>query len=301
MTTQTKGTSEQKKSIPWRKRADFQVGKTRKQRQSQYRQQVNALLIIVLAAVVMGGLVVSLNYRGAGSTKTVSCEEYPEYCVPLAGGATGSGAIAANETTDSRTLDTESYGASGVVRGFNSDNVAFMGDPNAPIHFVTVSDFACSHCQDFHQGELKQFFNDYVLTGQATFGFVMTTGTGGAYSEIASQAALCAGEQGAYWEMSDELFRLANSMGVQSAFSLAQIKRSADDMGLDSNELVDCVNSSRYLSFLNSYRTLAQDNGVTGTPTVLFRYSPTGEWNKVQNRSYESLQAMTEAANASAQ
>jgi protein-disulfide isomerase len=300
MTTRAKRTSEQKGPIPWRKRADFKVGTTRKQRQSQYRQQVNALLIILLAAVVMGGLVVSVNYRSAGSTKTVSCEEFPEYCVPLAGGATGSGDIAANEAAGSRTLDTASNGAPGVVRGFNTDNVPFIGDPNAPIQFVTVMDFACSHCQDFHLGDLKRFFNDYVLTGEASFGVIMTTGTGGAYSEIASQAALCAGEQGAYWEMSDELFRLANSMGVQSAFSLAQIKRSADDMGLDSKKLVDCVNSSRYLSFLNNYRLWAQDNGVTGTPTVLYRYSSTGTWNKT-DRSYANLQALTEAANANAQ
>lgn len=299
MATQT----EKQSSNLWRKRAQFRVGKTRKQRQAQYRQQVNALIVIVLVTVVSGGLVVYMNYREAGSTKTVSCDEFPEYCVPLAGGAGGNSALQANESATVRELDAESKGAPGVVRGFNEDNVPFMGDPDAPIHFISVSDFACSHCQNYHQGDLKRFFNDYVLAGQATFGFVMTTGTGGAYSEIASQAALCAGEQGAFWEMTDEMFRLANSMGVTSAFSLQQIQQSADDMGLDSKEIVDCVNSSRYLSFLNSYRALAQDNGVTGTPTVLFRYAGTSEWNRLQGgqRSYDNIAALTEAANRNTQ
>ncbi len=286
--------------IPWRKRAEYLPGRTRRQRQAQHREQINALLVVVLIVVVAGGLFTLLNYQNAGSTKAVSCDAYPQYCVPLAGGA-GNPNFAALEAADSRELDAEPESAEGVVRGVDpTHNFAMIGDPDAPIHFVTVSDFACSHCQDFHMGDMDRFIDDYVLTGQATVGFVMSTGTGRAYSELASQAALCAGEQGAFWEMSDEFFRQANSRGVGQAFTLGEIEETADQMGLDSETLIDCVASGRYLRALDDFRAFSIDNGVTGTPTVLVRYGDSQSWSKV-NRDYGNLKALTEAANQQAQ
>jgi protein-disulfide isomerase len=296
----TRDTAENQSLIPWRKRAAFRLGKTRRQRQEQHRQQINVLALTLLVTVVAAGLVVYFNYREAGSTKEVSCAEFPEYCVPFAGNLSTNPVLDDNESEGARALDAEPQATPGVVRGYNQNGIPFLGDPSAPVHFITVSDYACSHCQDFHLGDLKRFMDNHVMTGDATFGFAMTTGTGQVYSQTASQAALCAGEQGAFWEMSSELFRLATSAGIQSAFSLSQIKDSADDMGLDSQELVDCVSSAKYLSLLASHTTFAQDNGVTGTPTVLISYDGVN-WSRAPSRAYDTLVALTQAANRNAQ
>ena len=184
------------------------------------------------------------------------------------------------ESAGSRTLDEASQGAEGVVRYVDDSTVVTIGDPNAPIHFRLVADFACSHCNDYHESDRSRILNDFVLTGQATLGIVMTTGTGGGYSEIASQAALCAGDQGAFWEMGDELYRLARSQGVQAGFNLSQIRQSADTMGLDVDKLMSCVSSGRYQAFLASYITIANDLGVTGTPTMLVSYGD--QWTKLE-------------------
>jgi protein-disulfide isomerase len=283
----------------WRKRATFQVGATARQRKIQYRQQMNALTIVVLATVVAGGLFIWINWTGAGSAKSVSCAEFPQFCVPFIGGATGDDeSITTNEAEGVRELDEPSKGAEGVVRGFR-DNMIFLGDPSAPIHFAVVFDFACSHCQDYHNGDLPRFIDDYVLTGQATVQYAFTTGTGQTFSETASQAALCAGEQGAAWEMTDELFRLTNSMGIQNAANMSQVRSSANTMGLDGDQLVECTASGKYRSFIAStYRTFANDNGVTGTPTVLVSYGDSTGWTIATDRSYSGLQQMTDAANA---
>ncbi|MBN1202447.1 MAG: thioredoxin domain-containing protein [Anaerolineae bacterium] len=298
MTTQTKH-SEKQSGLNrfWRKRADFRAGKTKRQRQAQFQQQITVLSVVLLATVVAGGLTIYFNWQGAGSAQTVSCDTFPQYCVPLVGGLADESDKALNESPDARKLDSESQGAPGVVRGYTPDGMPFIGDPDAPIHFAMVTDFACSHCQLYHQTDLQRFIDDYVLTGQATLYFAMLTGTGGAYSEIASQGALCAGEQGALWEMSDELFRLGNSMYYQDAFSIAQIRLSADDMGLDADELVDCVRSGRYRDELIAFRGFSNDNGITGTPTMLVSYGDSNEWAKVQ-RTYDTLKELTEAANA---
>jgi len=136
-----------------------------------------------------------------------------------------------------------------------------------------------------------------VLSGKATFGIVMVTGTGGADSEIASQAALCAGEQGAFWEFSDELYRLAESRGIDQAFSVKQLGNSAKEMGLDSKALTSCLSSTRYADVLRQYANFAGDNGVSGTPTILVSYGASNQWSIV-NRDLDSMKRLTDTANA---
>ena len=300
MTTKTQKTGGQRRLIPWHKRAIFKAGKTRKQREAQYQQQTSVLIMTLLVVVVAGGLFIIFNWQNAGATKTLSCQDYPQYCVPFAGGASGDGAIQNAEAAGSRTLDEASRGADGVVRGFTPDNMPFIGNPNAPIHFAVVADYACSHCNDYHDTDLERFTRDYVLAGKANLQGIQTTGTGGTYSELATQAALCAGEQGAYWEFSDELYRLARSVGVQNGFTLSQLRQSAKDMGLDSGKVIECAASNRYAGFLRDFQTFASDHGVTGTPTLLVNYGDGQGWTKLEyaQRGYDSMKAMTEAANA---
>jgi hypothetical protein len=63
---------------------------------------------------------------------------------------------------------------------------------------------------------------------------------------------------------------------------------------------VNCISSSRYQIFLNDYRVMANDAGVTGTPTVLVSYGDSGQWSIVNDRSYNGLKLLTDQANAAA-
>ncbi len=300
MATDSKQSGSVHGAVPWRARAKYQVGKTRRQRQAQHRQQANALLIVLMAALVVGVLIVLINWQNAGSTKSVSCDAFPQYCVPLAGGSADFPNL---EAASVRTLNKESSGAAGVVRGVADGTVPFIGNPNAPIHFIVVADFACSHCNTYHTSDLDVFIKNEVMAGKATVGMMMTTGTGGLYSQAATSAALCAGEQGAYWEMSDEIFRLARSQGVQSGFALTQLQQSANAMGLDGDKLLECISSNRYANVINGYQTFAMDHGVTGTPALLVSYDDSGEWILLQYeaRAYANMKALTDAAQAAAQ
>jgi protein-disulfide isomerase len=279
--------------LGWPARASYEIAASRRQRDAQYNQQLKLLLAIVGAALVMGGLVAYLSWHGVGSTKELSCKEYEEYCVPLVGG----GPVAALESPESRTLDSDSVDDPRVVRGVTAEGLPFIGNPDAPIKIIEVADFACSHCQDYHQSDLKRIIRDFVLTGQAQFQVAMTTGTGGAYSQLATQFALCAGEQGAYWEMSDELYRIAQSQSVVTGFSLNNLLDVASDMGLDERELRECYASGRYTATLSAYQTIANDLGVTGTPSVLV---DVGDGWRMVTRNYDTIKPLVEQANAAA-
>ncbi|MBN1563627.1 MAG: thioredoxin domain-containing protein [Anaerolineae bacterium] len=294
MPTRTKYPEESiPQGMPWPARVTYPVGKMRRQRQQQFRQQMIVLIAMLTVTLVVGAIVVLANWNNAGSVEKIACEAYPDYCVPFEG---ASATYAGLEAAASRELDAPSEGAAGVVRYVGELNEPRIGDPAAPIHFVVVSDFACSHCQGFHMTTLPRFMQDYVLTGKATFGLALTTWTGGEFSKLASQAAYCAGEQGGFWEFSDELFHAAQSESIGSAFSLKGLRNRALDMDLDADELDSCVASSRYALLLNENENFAYDTGVTGTPTVLVNYG--SGWQALGDRSYDMLAQLTEAANA---
>ncbi|WP_162909927.1 DsbA family protein [Aggregatilinea lenta] len=270
-------------------RATYEIAASRRQRDTQYKRQMQVFLVVIGLALIGGALAAYLSWHGVGSTKEVSCTEYETYCVPLVGG----GPVAALESADSRTLDGESSAEASVVRGVTDEGVPFIGNPDAPIKIAAVADYACSHCQDYHSSDLHAIVRDYVLTGQAQLQVVLTTGTGGVYSQLASLVALCAGEQGAFWEMNDELYRMAEAQSVVTAFDLSNLLDAAGDMGLDEDALRQCYGAGTYSSTLSAFATFANDNGVTGTPSVLVNV---GDGWRIVSRDYVTIASLVERA-----
>jgi protein-disulfide isomerase len=282
--------------MPWPARATYEVGRTKRARQEQYRSQLRMFWSVGTLALLGGLLIIFFSWREAGAAKDVSCADFPDYCVPLAGGDAGA-PFETFETEASRTLDQVSTHPETVVRGVTDEGMPFIGNPDAPIAILEVADFACPHCQDYHDSDMPQIMEDLILSGKANFQLVMTTGTGGAFSETASEFALCAGEQGAFWEVNDELYRLAQSQGVSSAFNISNLLKSGADMGLDQGALRECVSSNRYATAMANFVQFANDNGVTGTPSVLVNFGD--GWRMVQ-RDYATLSDLVDRANANA-
>lgn len=223
------------------------------------------------------------------------CEAYPQYCVPLAGGP----AVVDDrplETADVRDVDSPvADAAPGVVRGVTDDGALFIGDPDAPVVFTEMSDFACPHCVDYHESTITPLIADLVLSGQARFELRLLAFVAGEFSLNAAQAMLCAAEQGGAWEMHDALYASVRADGARAAYAPAALGDTANRLGLDGDALAQCVTSGRYISLMNSYRQFAVDNDVTGTPTMLINVRGEG-WSKVENRSLDGLRALVEAA-----
>jgi len=74
----------------------------------------------------------------------------------------------------------------------------------------------------------------------------------------AAEAARCAGEQGKYWEMHDQLF--ANQK------TLDAWKTHADAVGLDATAFESCISSDKHAAAIRKAQALGQGAGVTGTP-----------------------------------
>ena len=88
-----------------------------------------------------------------------------------------------------------------------------------------------------------------------------------ATSEVATQAALCAGEQGKFWEFHRMLYarqeqwrRLPNPH--------QRLQEFADDIGADASALASCVRSGRMEKLINADKAYGLSLGVRSTPTV---------------------------------
>ncbi len=263
----------------------------RRQRQQSQQLQTIAVGAILVIAVIISVLIWLMAHPDK-APKTVSCGSYPQYCVPLAGGAS----VNANlEASSGRSLGESSRGEKDVVRYIDSTTVPTIGNPKAPIHFRVVSSYECAHCNAYHSDEIQQTIHDLVLGGQATLGYVLVNGSNASYTQIASESALCAGEQGAFWEMSDELFKMMRQDGIE-AFMLETIRDKANSMGLDGEQLEDCVVSGRYRTPLKEHARFASDEGVYSTPTLLVSYDGV-RWTLPSLNCYETIRQLTEQAN----
>lgn len=284
---------------------------------------VAALLIVIAAALAFSLLrdrdgdplhVASLNQN---PTPTVSpnpatlappeapaadpyalCRRYPQFCMPYVGGVERSHPLARVETPNNPVARQVEVRSSGVVRGLTADGLPVIGNPAAPAHVEVISDFACPHCWAFHEGDLLRFIDEYVLTGQATVQLRLIDSIHADYSPVAAQAALCAGEQNALWEMTDQVMttsrRLSEADYPPDAVRTALVS-AADDLGLDSDALLACVSSGRYDAVIADYRQGAEAIDIAGVPSVLFADAASGEWTQIM-ASYESMADFTALA-----
>jgi protein-disulfide isomerase len=82
---------------------------------------------------------------------------------------------------------------------------------------------------------------------------------------MAAQAAECAGEQGSFWEMHDELFD-AQEQWSGSAEAAQTFKSLAGNLDLDQAEFDACLDGGRYAAQVETDYAEGMSAGVSGTP-----------------------------------
>ncbi len=158
----------------------------------------------------------------------------------------------------------------GLTRRMSNDNTPLLGDPEAAITVVEFADFACASCVEY-QAVIQDFIQRYVRTGKARLEFRILAGLDPAGSALAARAALCAGEQNAFWEIKDELMGLQRAYG-RTAFTEDRIRAAAARLQLDPDQWAACVSDEdRYQEALQSNVDLALSLNVNRLPAILIR------------------------------
>lgn len=155
---------------------------------------------------------------------------------------------------------------SDIPQSRQADGGFALGDPDAPITVVAFEDFLCPACQRY-KPTVEKYIEAYVATGQARFEYRMLPVVHPGYSRLAAQLAECADtlRPGSFWNAHDVMFQIASAR----AFSDSSSRSFADSMDMSYADLLECTQDANQV---NTDLRLAQQNSVTGTPTVFVRY-----------------------------
>ena len=138
----------------------------------------------------------------------------------------------------------------------------FLGTNNAILTIVEFSDFACPYCEASHSilkkivnkypGKVKIFYRDLPLHEN---------------SIDLSMAARCAGEQGSFWEMHDQLFANQDNLKVTGDELKTILYNLAGSLGLEEKAFSSCYENKKYLNDISADYADATTLQIKGTPS----------------------------------
>jgi protein-disulfide isomerase len=170
---------------------------------------------------------------------------------------------------------------------------AAWGPENAKVKILEYADYGCSHCRDFALNQGRQLRADYEASGNVRLEFKNFI-VGGPTTATAANAALCAADQGRFWDYYEMLF---SQQGVSAnSFSKASLKQYGVQLGLNAEQFDQCVDADTHLEQVYRDSSEGQSQGVTGTPTFFI------DGEKVEGAiPYADFKARVDAALAAAQ
>jgi protein-disulfide isomerase len=144
----------------------------------------------------------------------------------------------------------------------NIDDGPFRGDRSAKLTLIEFSDYQCPFCARHFREILPQIEREYIQSGKVKYvfrDFPLESIHKEAFK--AAEAAHCAGEQGKYWEMHDQLFAHQKALGLEGLLLHAQ------GLGIDLQDFRRCLDSGKHATKIRKDIADGQKAGVRATPT----------------------------------
>jgi protein-disulfide isomerase len=140
------------------------------------------------------------------------------------------------------------------------DDATVKGPSDAAVTIVEFSDFQCPACKGFNP-VLTQVLDTYGDKVQVAFRQFPLRSIH-PQAQPAAEAALCAREQGKFWEIHDAMF------ADQRRLNPPELKELARALELDGEAFDACFDSGRHRALVDQDLERGERLGVTGTPSV---------------------------------
>ena len=133
-----------------------------------------------------------------------------------------------------------------------------LGPKNASVTIVEFSDFQCPFCARASETlkRVREHFGDKIRIVFRHYPLPIHKD-----APKAAEAAICANEQGKFWEMHDHLFASAPKLEI------ADLQRYAVEIGLNKEQFNQCLSSGKYAKTWALDKTDGTSYGMTGTPS----------------------------------
>jgi protein-disulfide isomerase len=148
-----------------------------------------------------------------------------------------------------------------------------LGAASAPVEVTEYSDFECPFCASFATVQMPVVREQLIATGKLRWRFRDFPLPSHKYSRYAALAAQCAGEQGKFWEMHDQLF--ANHQWAQTGKNPRALFRDfARAASVDLDKYDACMDGQRYAGRIDASVQEGAAAGVRGTPSFFVNGRP---------------------------
>lgn len=255
-------------------------------------QQLLILGAVIVGALLLLGLGIVISQQSAGEAETL--EENETFAgIPISGKYAG-----VREVT--RASDV----AETVSMGVNEDGISYVGNLDAPIYLAEFADFACPACAGY-ASTMDRFVQDFARSGEVLILYYPTPlQSHEPYASHAARAAICSAQQGGFWEYHDEIFRVHNAESIAS-FNPARLEEMAELVGLDGTRIRECLNTNYADQAIVNARRVANEYGVSATPTLLYSLDkgetwqtmPSGDGGIGGGRPYDYIANLIRSAN----
>jgi len=139
-----------------------------------------------------------------------------------------------------------------------------MGSETAPVTVVEFADYQCPYCLRFTKTTFPYLKRDYIDTGKVRWVALNLPLPFHKDARKAAQAAHCAGEQGKFWEMREQLFRNPQKLAAEHLPGHAASAGVADAEAFNA-----CLASDRHLDDIDQDAKDASAVRLTGTPSFI--------------------------------
>jgi protein-disulfide isomerase len=153
-----------------------------------------------------------------------------------------------------------------IPTGVTADGYYFIGAENAPTTMEEFSSFSCPACLNYHNSVFKGLM-DKFKDGSLKFVYIPLTKFGGYISDGQSRGAICAGEQGKFWEMHDIMFDWQQQYAT-GANDYRRLTSAAGTLGLDTGKFQACLSAGSTGDLIAKAERQAAERGANSTPSV---------------------------------
>ena len=152
----------------------------------------------------------------------------------------------------------------------------FLGPADAKVTLVEFTDYQCPFCRRHFTKVMPEIRKEYVDTGKVKYVMRQFPLSMHSRATKASEAALCAGDQGKYWEVHSRIF------DNQRKLSDADLMAHAEAESLDTATFKACLDDGRYTEQVKSDTSDGSKAGVRGTPSFLLGLTDPANPDKIK-------------------